>query len=87
MAQTRGEIDQHLAARLGGQAARSAASRVARRLYRTQAGDGVYQLDEGALLDDCFSCLRELGVVDWRRDVRRTAIPRERVPVVQSVLR
>jgi hypothetical protein len=32
--------------------------------------DGVYQLDEGTLLDDVFSCLPQLGVVDLLNDVR-----------------
>jgi hypothetical protein len=86
MAQTRGEIDQNLAERLCWQAARRDDSRVARRLYRKQVVDGVYQLDEGALLDDFFYFLRELGVVDWLSDVRSTAIQREMVPVVQYVL-
>jgi hypothetical protein len=86
MAQTQGEIDQHLAERLCWQAARRDDSRVARRLYRKQVVDGVYQLDEGALLDDVFSFLRELGVVDGLRDVRSTAIQREMVPVVQDCL-
>jgi hypothetical protein len=54
MAQTGGEIDQNLAERLCWQAARGDDSRVARRLYRKQVVDGVYQLDEGALLDDFF---------------------------------
>jgi Transposase DDE domain len=86
MAQTRGEIDQNLAERLCWQAARRDDSRVARRLYRKQVVDGVYQLDEGALLDDFFYFLHELGVVDWLNDVRSTAIQREMVPVVQYVL-
>jgi hypothetical protein len=47
-----------------GQAARREDSRIARPLYRKQAVDGVYRLDEGALLDDFFSFLDELGVVD-----------------------
>jgi hypothetical protein len=85
MAQTRDEIDQNLAERLCWQAARRDDSRVARRLYRKQVVDGVYQLDQGALLDDFFSFLPELGVVDWLNDVRSTAIQREMVPVVQSV--
>ena len=86
MAQTRDEIDQNLAERLCWQAARRDDSRVARRLYRKQVVDGVYQLDEGALLDDFFYFLHELGVVDWLNDVHRTAIQREMVPVVQYVL-
>ena len=85
MKQTREEVAQHLAERWCWQAARRDDSRVARRLYRRQVVDGVYRLDEGALLDDLFSCLPPLGVVDWRHEVHRTAIQRERVPVVQEV--
>ena len=48
--------------------------------------DGVYPLDEGALLDDCFSCLQELGVGDWLGDVQSTAVQREMVPVVPYLL-
>lgn len=87
MAQTRDEIEPNLAERRCWQAARRDDSRVARRLYRTHVVDGVYQLDPGALRDDCFSCLHELGVVDWLNDVRRPAIQREMVPVVQYVWR
>jgi hypothetical protein len=86
MAQTRDEIDQNLAERLCWQAARRDDSRVARRLYRKQVVDGVYQLDQGALLDDFFYFLHELGVVDWLNDVRSTALQREMVPVVQYVM-
>jgi Transposase DDE domain len=86
MAQTRGEIEQNLAERLCWQAARRDDSRVAGRLYRKQVVDGVYQLDEGALLDDFFYFLQQLGVVDLLNDVRSTAIQREMVPVVQYVL-
>jgi hypothetical protein len=86
MGQTRGEIDQNLAERLCWQAARRDDERVARRLYRKQVVDGVYRLDEGALLDDFFYFLQQLGVVDLLNDVRSTAIQREMVPVVQYVL-
>jgi hypothetical protein len=76
-----------LAERLCWQAARRDDSRVARRLYRKQVVDGVYQLDAGALLDDFFYCLQELGVVEWLGDVQGTAVQREMVPFVQDVLR
>ena len=62
MAQTREAMAQNLAERLCWQAARRDDSRVARRLYRKQVVDGVYRLDEGALLDDFFYFLQELGV-------------------------
>jgi hypothetical protein len=86
MEQTREEIDQNLAERLCWQAARRDDSRVARRLYRKQVVDGVYQLDEGALLDDFLYFLHELGVVDLLNDVQGTAVQREMVPFVQYVL-
>jgi hypothetical protein len=60
MRQTWETIEQNLAERLCWQAARRDDSRVARRLYQKQAVDGVYRLDEGALLDDFFHFMREL---------------------------
>jgi hypothetical protein len=59
---------------------------VARRLYNKQVVDEVYQLDDGALLDDFFDFLQELGVGDWLSEVQGTAVQRAMVPVVQDVL-
>jgi len=87
MGQTRDEIAQHLAARWCWQVARRDYSRVARRLYRKQVVDGVYRLDDGAVRDDCFSFLHQLGVVDLREHVPGPAVPRAMVPVVPYVLR
>jgi hypothetical protein len=53
---------------------------------RKQVVDGVYRLDEGALIDDFFSFLQQLGVVDWLGDVQGTAVQREMVPFVQYLL-
>jgi hypothetical protein len=86
MEQTREAMAQTLAERVCWQVAGRDDSRVARRLYRKQVVDGVYQLDEGALLDDFCYCLQELGVGDWLGDVQGTAVRREMVPVVQYVL-
>jgi hypothetical protein len=86
MAQTREAMTQNLAERLCWQVARRDDARVARRLYRKQVVDGVYQLDEGALLDDFFYFLHERGVVDLLSDVQGTAVQREMVPVIQYVL-
>jgi hypothetical protein len=86
MAQTREVIEQNLAERLCWQAARRDDSRVARRLYRKQVIDGVYRLDEGALLDDFFGFLHELGVVDWLGEIQGTTVQREMVPFVQYLL-
>jgi hypothetical protein len=54
MEQIREELTQNLAERLCWLAARRDDVRVVRRLYRQQEVDGVYRLDEGALLDDLF---------------------------------
>jgi Transposase DDE domain len=83
MKQTREEIAQNLAERGCWQAARRDDARVARRLDRQQGVDGVDRLAEGALLDDFFSFLHELGVVAWRGDVQETTVQREMVPCVQ----
>jgi hypothetical protein len=55
-------------------------------LYRKQVVDEVYRLDEGAVLDEFFHFLQELGVVELRAEVQGTAIAREMVPCVQYVL-
>jgi len=86
MRQTREAIEQNLAERLCWQAARRDDTRVARRLDQKQGVDGVYRLDEGALLDDFFHFMRELGGIDRMACVQGTAIQREMVPVVQYLL-
>jgi hypothetical protein len=60
--------------------------RVARRLYRKQGIDGVYRLDEGALLDDFFHYLEDVGVMALLADIHGTAMPREMVPFVHYVV-
>jgi hypothetical protein len=84
--QTREEVAQNLAGRWCWQAARRHESRVVRRLCRKHVVDGVYRLDEGALLDAVFYCLQDLGVVDWLGEVQGTATHRERVPCAQYLL-
>jgi hypothetical protein len=86
MAQTREAMAENLAERLCWQAAYRDDSRVARRLYRKQVVDGVYRLDEGALLDEFFHFLHQLGVLDGLGDVHGTAVQREMVPLVQYLL-
>jgi hypothetical protein len=82
MRQTPEAVPQHLAERLGWQAAYRDDSRVARRLSHKHVVDGVYPLDEGALLDDFCSFFPELGVGDGLGDIQGTAIQREMVPIV-----
>jgi hypothetical protein len=86
MRQTHDEITQHLAERLWWEVARREDTRVARRLYRKQEVDGVYRLDEGAVLDDFFQFLRTIGVMALLEDIHGAAIQREMVPYVQYVL-
>jgi Transposase DDE domain len=86
MEQTRDEITQNLAERLCWQVARRDDARVARRLYRKQEVDGVFRLDEGAVLDGFFHFLQALGVMAQLKDVQGTAIQRAMVPFVQYVL-
>ena len=78
MGQTRDETTRNLAERLCWEVARRDDSRVARRLYRKQIVDGVYRLDEGALLDDFFHFLRAIGVMALLEQACGTAIQRIR---------
>src|SRR2546430_385691 len=86
MRQIKDELTQNLAERLCWEVARRDDTRVARRLYRQQEVDGVYRLDEGAVLDDFFHCLQALGVMARLEEVHGVAIQRAMVPYVQYVL-
>jgi Transposase DDE domain len=86
MRQTSDEITQQLAERWCWEVARRDDTQVARRLYRKQLVDGIYHLDEGALLDDFFHFLEQVGVMAWLAEVHGTAIQRAMVPFVQYVL-
>jgi hypothetical protein len=86
MGQTHDEITQNLAERLCWQVARRDDARIARRLYRKQLVDGVYRLDEGAVLDDFFHFLDQVGVKALLEEVRGAAIQRAMLPFVQYVL-
>jgi hypothetical protein len=86
MGQTHDEITQNLAEGLCWEVARRDDVRVARRLYRKPEVDGVYRLDEGAVLDDFLHFLQATGVRALVEEVHGTAIQREMVPYVQHVL-
>jgi hypothetical protein len=86
MEQRHDEITQNLAERLCWQVARLDETRVARRLYRKQLVDGVYRLDEEALLDDFFRFLQAVEVMPLLGQVDGTAIEREMLPVIQYLL-
>jgi hypothetical protein len=87
MGHTRDELTQHVAERWWGQVTRRDHARVARRLDRQPVVDGVYRRDEGAGLDDFCHCLRAIGVMTLLGEAHGTAIQREMVPVVPSILR
>jgi hypothetical protein len=74
MGQTHDEITQNLAERLCWE--------VARGLYRKPLVDGVYRLDEGALLDDFLPCLQAMGVMMWLEEAHGTTLHRQMVPVI-----
>jgi hypothetical protein len=85
MGQTPDEITQNLAERLCWEVARRDDSRVARRLYRKPLVDGVYRLDEGALLDDFLHFLQAIGVMTLLEEAHGAAIQRAMLPFVQYV--
>jgi Transposase DDE domain len=86
MRQSNDELTQNLAERLCWEVARRDDTRVARRLHRKQEVDGVYRLDEGAVLDDFFQFLRTIGVMALLEEAHGAAMQREMVPYVQYVL-
>jgi hypothetical protein len=86
MGQTPDEITQNLAERWCWEVARRDDARVARRLYRKQLVDGVYRLDEGALLDDFLPFLQAIGVLTLLQEAHGAAIQRTMLPFVQYVL-
>jgi hypothetical protein len=86
MPQTRDEVTQNLAERLCWEVARRDDSRVARRLYHKQVVDGVYRLDEGALLDEFFHFLQARGVMTLLEEVQGTSMHRVLVPFVHYLL-
>lgn len=86
MRHRRDEITENLAERLCWEVARRDDSRVARRLYRKQEIDGVYRLDEGAVLDDFFHFLQAVGVMPLLEQSQGAAIQREMIAFVQYVL-
>jgi hypothetical protein len=86
MGQTQDEITENLAERLCWEVARRDDSRVARRLYHKQLVDGVYRLDEGALLDDFVHFLQAMGVMALLEEAHGAAVHRAIVPFVQYVL-
>jgi Transposase DDE domain len=86
MPQTHDESTQNVAERLCWEVARRDDARIARRLYRKQLVDGVYRLDEGAVLDDFFHFLDQIGVMALLAEVHGAAVQREMLPFIPYVL-
>jgi hypothetical protein len=80
MRHTKAELTHNLAERWPWEVARRDDTRVARRLPRTQAVEGVYRRDAGAVLDDFFHFLPSIGVMALLEQVHGVAIQREMVP-------
>jgi hypothetical protein len=87
MRHTKEELAQNLAERWCWEVVHRDDPRVARRLYRQQEVDGGYRLDDGAVLDDCFHFLGQIGVMALLAEVHGTAMQREMVPDVPYVWR
>jgi hypothetical protein len=79
-------MTQNLAERLCWEVARRDDTRIGRRLYRKQVVDGVYRLDEGAVLDELFHFLDQVGVMVLLTEVHGAAIQRAMLPFVQYAL-
>jgi hypothetical protein len=87
MRQTPDEITQNLAERWCWQAARRGDVRLARRLYRQQEVDGVYRLDEGAVVDAVSHFLQGIGIMSLLEEGHGAAIQRQMLPFGPYVLR
>jgi hypothetical protein len=81
MPQTHDQITQNLAERLCWEVARRDDKRIARRLYGTQLVYGVYRLNKGAVLDDFFHFLEQVGVMALLPEVQND---HDRIPLVCS---
>jgi hypothetical protein len=86
MPQTNNEITPNLAERWCWEVARRDEARIARRLYRQPLVDGVYRLDEGAVLDDFCHVLDQVGVLALLAEVHGAAIQPELLPCIQYVM-
>jgi hypothetical protein len=84
MRHTTDELAQNVAEQLCWEVAHRDDTRVARRVSRQHEGDGSSRLDAGAVLDDCFHFLDQIGVMAVLAEAHGTAIQREMVPYVQD---
>ena len=84
--QSKAEVTTNLVERLDWRFARRDESRIARRLWKKQAVDAIYSLEEGAILDEFVHFLDEIGVVPRWQALQGDGIKREMVDFFQYVM-
>ena len=84
--QSKEDVTTNLVERLDWRFARRDESRIARRLWKKQAVDAIYSLEEGAVLDEFVHFLDEIGVVPRWQALQEDGIKREMVDFFQYVM-
>ncbi len=84
--QSKEDVTTNLVERLDWRFARRDESRIARRLWKKQAVDAIYSLEEGAILDEFVHFLNELGVLPRWQALQGDGIEREMVDFFQYVM-
>lgn len=84
--QSKEDVTTNLVERLDWRFARRDESRIARRLWKKQAVDAIYSLEEGAILDEFVHFLDEIGVVPRWQALQGDGIKREMVDFFQYVM-
>jgi hypothetical protein len=84
--QSKDDVKKDLVERLDWRLARRDDSRLARRLWKKQGVDAIYNLDEGAILDEFFHFLDQIGVLPLWQRLHGEGIQREMVEFFHYVL-
>jgi hypothetical protein len=84
--QSRTDVTTNLVERLDWRCARRDESRLARRLWKKQAVDAIYSLEEGAILDEFVYFLDEIGVLPRWQVLQGDGMQREMVDFFQYVM-
>ena len=84
--QSKEDVTTNLVERLDWRCARRDENRVARRLWKKQAVDAIYSLEEGAILDEFVHFLDEVGVLPRWQALQGAGIQREMVDFFQYAL-
>lgn len=84
--QSKEDVTTNLVERLDWRVARRDESRIARRLWKKQAVDAIYSLEEGAILDEFVHFLDEVGVLPRWQALQGDGIQREMVDFFQYVM-